>query len=111
MLEEIRDLFMERERERERGCALVELIVCGIVEGGHSVKWTLSSSFSLSPCPPPVAPGNMFSTVRSYIFEWTLLKDEEAKDQTLEPDAILNFVEFSDSIYATDPIIGNSKKR
>ena len=53
----------------------------------------------------------MFTTVRGHVFEWTLLKDEEAKHQTLEPDAILNFVEFSDSVYATDPIIGKLEEQ
>ena len=48
----------------------------------------------------------MFSTVRGHVFEWTLLRDDEAVHQQLEPDAILTFVEFQDSAYSTDPIIG-----
>ena len=64
---------------------------------------------TFSPCLPfflAHSPGNMFSTVRGHVFEWSLLKDSEAKHQTLEPDAILHFVDFSDSVYATDPVIG-----
>lgn len=53
----------------------------------------------------------MFTTVRGHVFEWTLLKDRDALHQTLEPDAILNFVEFSDSVYATDPIIGKLEEQ
>ena len=50
--------------------------------------------------------GNTFSTIRGHSFEWTLLPDEEATHQQLEPEAILNFVPFEDSSYETDPIIG-----
>ena len=35
-----------------------------------------------------------------------MLRDEEATHQTTEPEAILHFVRFDDSSYATDPIIG-----
>ena len=35
-----------------------------------------------------------------------LLRDEEATHQTTEPEAILHFVHFDDSSFATDPIIG-----
>ena len=55
--------------------------------------------------------GNMFSTVRGHVFEWTLLTDEEAIHQQLEPEAILNFVPFEESSYATDPIIGQLEKQ
>lgn len=55
--------------------------------------------------------GNMFSTVRGHVFEWTLLPDEEATHQQLEPEAILNFVPFEESSYATDPIIGQLEKQ
>ena len=48
----------------------------------------------------------MFSTVRGHIFGWTLLRDEEAEHQQLDPDSILSFVQFQDSAYSTDPIIG-----
>ena len=48
----------------------------------------------------------MFSTVRGHVFQWTLLKDDEAVHQQLDPDAILSFVQFQDSAYSTDPIIG-----
>ena len=53
----------------------------------------------------------MFSTVRGHVFEWTLLRDEEATHQQLEPEAILNFVPFEESSYATDPIIGQLEKQ
>ena len=53
----------------------------------------------------------MFSTVRGHVFEWTLLTDEEAIHQQLEPEAILNFVPFEESSYATDPIIGQLEKQ
>eukprot|EP00731_Ephydatia_muelleri_P025275 Em0017g358a len=49
--------------------------------------------------------GNMFSTIRGHVVEWMLIRDEEAKQQQLEPDTILNFVPFSESLYTTDPII------
>jgi len=49
--------------------------------------------------------GNMFSTVRGHVFEWAFLLDEEATHQQLDPEAILNFVPFEESSYATDPII------
>ncbi len=48
----------------------------------------------------------MFSTVRGHVFEWLLLKDEEAVHQQFDPNAILSFVQFEDSAYSTDPIIG-----
>ena len=47
----------------------------------------------------------MFSTVRGHVFEWTLLRDEEAKHQQLDPESILSFVLFKDSSYSTDTII------
>ena len=47
----------------------------------------------------------MFSTVRGHVFEWTLLKDEESLHQELDPESILSFVQFEDSVYSTDPII------
>ena len=47
----------------------------------------------------------MFSTVRGHVFEWTLLRDEEAKYQQLDPESILSFVLFKDSSYSTDTII------
>lgn len=47
----------------------------------------------------------MFSTIRGHVVEWMLIRDEEAKQQQLEPDTILNFVPFSESLYTTDPII------
>ena len=50
--------------------------------------------------------GNTFSTLRGHKFDWMLLRDEEATHQTTEPEAILHFVRFDDSSYATDPIIG-----
>ena len=46
----------------------------------------------------------MFSTVRGHVFRWSLLKDEEAVHQELEPDAILEFVRFTESAYTTDNI-------
>ena len=49
--------------------------------------------------------GNTFSTIRGHVFEWTFLLDEEATHQQLDPEAILNFVAFEESSYATDPII------
>lgn len=48
--------------------------------------------------------GNMFSTVRGHVFMWSLLKDEDALHQELAPEAILEFVPFADSNYATDLI-------
>lgn len=44
--------------------------------------------------------------MRGHRFDWLLLRDEEATHQTTEPEAILHFVRFDDSSYATDPIIG-----
>ena len=49
--------------------------------------------------------GNMFSTIRGHVVEWMLLRDEEATQQQLEPDTILNFVPFAESLYTTDPTI------
>ena len=54
-----------------------------------------------------VCVGNTFSTLRGHRFDWMLLRDEEATHQTTEPEAILHFVRFDDSSYATDPIIGS----
>lgn len=51
--------------------------------------------------------GNMFSTVRGHVFQWTLLKDEEGENQQLVPESILSFVEFRDSSYSVDPIISS----
>ncbi|XP_019850496.1 PREDICTED: nuclear pore membrane glycoprotein 210-like [Amphimedon queenslandica] len=51
--------------------------------------------------------GNMFSTVRGHVFQWTLLKDEDAESQQLVPESILSFVEFRDSSYSVDPIISS----
>ena len=48
--------------------------------------------------------GNMFSTVRGHVFRWTLLRDEEAVNQELDPDAILEFVQFTNSAYTIDSI-------
>ena len=36
-------------------------------------------------------PGNIFSTVRGLMFEWTLLEDTVAINQKLEPEAILRY--------------------
>lgn len=47
----------------------------------------------------------MFSTVRGHVFEWTLLRDDEAVHQQLDPDSILSFVEFEESSYSSDPVI------
>ena len=46
----------------------------------------------------------MFSTVRGHVFRWTLLKDEDAVHQELGPEAILEFVRFTESAYTTDNI-------
>ena len=35
--------------------------------------------------------GNIFSTLRGLLFEWTLLKDTTARNQKLEPDEILTY--------------------
>ena len=51
--------------------------------------------------------GNMFSTVRGHVFEWTLLRDDEAIHQQLDPDSILTFVKFKESSYSSDPIISS----
>jgi nuclear pore complex protein Nup210 len=49
----------------------------------------------------------MFSTVRGHVFEWALLKDDEAVHQQLDPESILSLVKFKDSLYSTDGIISS----
>lgn len=49
----------------------------------------------------------MFSTVRGHVFQWTLLKDEDAENEQLVPESILSFVQFRESSYSVDPIISS----
>ena len=38
--------------------------------------------------------GNIFSTLRGIRFEWSLSKDTSAKNQKLEPEDILTYVDL-----------------